>query len=70
MMQSDRRMQIRIQTLFPRAGVMRVKKLTVLFRQWQSACQQRGKAEIQATGWPTDSGHHIPALLATPKHRY
>lgn len=32
MMQGDRRVQIRIQTLFPRAGVMRVKKLTVLFR--------------------------------------
>lgn len=40
MMQNDRRMQIRIQTLFPRDGVMRVKKLTVLFWQWQSACQQ------------------------------
>ena len=32
MMQSDRRVQIRIQTLFPGAGVMRVKKLTVLFQ--------------------------------------
>ena len=40
MMQNDRRVQIRIQTLFLRAGVMRVKKLPVLFRQWQSACQQ------------------------------
>lgn len=32
MMQSDRCVQIRIQTLFPAAGVMTVKKLTVLFR--------------------------------------